>query len=301
MPERQRKACAVLIICILFFLVCSSGVVLLLILDARTANILPPDFGAQGTAQSSASDTGSGAGIQKENAISSFPGGVLLPSEDAGQDYIDETLFIGDSNTVRMYVYGLVPLENIMALEGMGIESVTGLPCVYFTGESRPCTIPQAIARVKPRRIVMTFGTNNANGTYSVESFLDLYRDAVQAIQDTYPDCDLILNAIPPVCKRRSYPDTEMETIEAFNQAILTLAEEKHLPYLNSSEALIGADGYAIPEYWVEDGLHMNRSALETLLEYVRTHAYITEDRRGDIRPRDIPDRRASPGWQKFS
>ncbi len=66
-----------------------------------------------------------------------------------------------------MFAYGLVPLENYMALEGMGIESISQAPCVYFSGETKVYTIPQAIAKVKPRRVVMTFGTNNASGQFT--------------------------------------------------------------------------------------------------------------------------------------
>ena len=61
------------------------------------------------------------------------------------QAYLDETIFVGDSNTVRMFAYGLVSLENYMALEGMGIESISQAPCVYFSGETKVYTIPRCV------------------------------------------------------------------------------------------------------------------------------------------------------------
>ena len=49
---------------------------------------------------------------------------ILAQTEDAGQSYLDETLFVGDSNAVRLYGFGLLKLENYMGKEGMGIEGV---------------------------------------------------------------------------------------------------------------------------------------------------------------------------------
>lgn len=298
-PEHQRRACVVLIVCVLFFIVSSVGVVLVLILDARAADVRAALDPTRGTSDSL--PQGGSGGVQGVREPEPFAGGILAQGTDAAQEYLDETLFIGDSNMVRMYAYGLVPLENVMAMEGMGVESVVDLPCVYYAGESKAYTIPQAVAKTNPRRIVMTFGTNDAGGAYTTETFMEVYRGAVRAIQKACPDCDLILNSIPPVCKQRSYPDTDMDTINEFNAAILALAQEWHMPYLDSAEALTGADGYAKPEYWVEDGLHMNKDALEVLLNYVRTHPYRADEERDPAPLSDSPERRLPPGWQGYS
>ena len=54
---------------------------------------------------------------------------ILPESKDAGQDYIDETLFIGDSNTARMMSYGFTTLENDIGTVSMGIQHVTSKKC----------------------------------------------------------------------------------------------------------------------------------------------------------------------------
>ena len=92
------------------------------------------------------------------------------------------------------------------------------------------------------------------------------------------------------------YPDITMETLDDFNKALEELAQELGLPFLNSSEALKGGDGYAKPDYVIGDGLHLSQAALEELLFYTRTHAYEAEDRR----PVAVkaPERKAPPAWQ---
>ncbi len=115
-----------------------------------------------------------------------FPGGALPESADAGQAYLDENDFRRGFNTVRMFAYGLVPLENYMALEGMGIESIRRGPVFISVGRQKSIPFRRPSAKVKPRRVVMTFGTNNASGQFTRESFIDAYRDAIAAIQDAF-------------------------------------------------------------------------------------------------------------------
>lgn len=57
---------------------------------------------------------------------------ILPESKDAGQDYIDETLFIGDSNTARMMSYGFTTLENDIGTVSMGIQHVTSKKCAFL-------------------------------------------------------------------------------------------------------------------------------------------------------------------------
>ena len=52
---------------------------------------------------------------------------LLAETDDAGEQYINDTLFIGDSNTVRMMNYGITSLDNTIAVVGMGIQSVKTL------------------------------------------------------------------------------------------------------------------------------------------------------------------------------
>lgn len=252
-----------LLLCAAFFFANCGSVVLLLIWDARRAPLPAP---AQDAAPSAP---------QQEDAppkAETFPGGALPRGEDAGEDYLSETVWLGDSNVVRMYLYELVPLENYMAVEGLGIEGFAEAPCVTFEGDPQTYTIAGAIALVRPRRVVMTFGTNDAKGNFTCEEFIELYGEAIAALRQAAPDCDIIVNAIPPVGAERSYPDVTMETIDAFNAALEEFCTDRQLAFLRSWEALKGEDGFARPEYVVEDGLHMSEDGLRMLMQYLREH-----------------------------
>lgn len=226
----------------------------------------------------------------------SIPIGLLEASQEAGEDYLEQTLFIGDSNTVRFYVYGLVPLENYMAQEGIGVESVKDFPCVYFQEDNQSYTIPQAVAKAKPRRIVMTFGTNDADGLFTTEEFIEEYRNAVHLIQQAYPYCDIIINSIPPIAKYTQYPKLSQKRIDAFNEALLEMATEEMLMFLDSAQALKDQNGFLKREFVVADGLHLNEAGLKTILQEVKSHPALTLDRRPETEER-APMRKVPPNF----
>ena len=219
---------------------------------------------------------------------------VLAETEDAGQEYLDETLFIGDSNTVRMMAYGHTTLSNTIGVISMGIQHVPTKKCVYFTDRSGAVTIPEAVAIMQPKRIVITFGTNNTIG-WSSDVFVSEYKVALEAITDAWPYADIIINAVPPVDKLRQNTGITMQTIDSFNQALAEMAEELGYKFLDSSEALKDEDtGFAKTDYTISDGVHLSKKGMQTLFDYVRTHSYETEDRRP--KPlKTVPGRKETP------
>ena len=80
----------------------------------------------------------------------------LLPeTADAGESYQKETLFLGDSNTVRLYANGLISLQQFCAKEGIGTHAALNEGIVTFKKDSSRYTIAEAVAKMKPRRVVI--------------------------------------------------------------------------------------------------------------------------------------------------
>ena len=213
---------------------------------------------------------------------------LLTETADAGTDYLNETLFLGDSNTVRLYNNGLISLQQFCAKEGIGTQVALSEGIVTFKKDSNHYTIPQAVAMMKPRRVVMTFGTNDTG--MEVSDFIAHYTALIQAIQQSYPYTDIIVNTVPPVPGDHSnYPHMDQAKIDDFNMALLDLCEQLGVRFLNSAEALKGSDGYGIADYYTSGDIHLKSAGLKAVLSYLRTHALQTEDRRPDTN--NIPTR----------
>lgn len=214
---------------------------------------------------------------------------ALLPeTADAGEDYQKETLFIGDSNTVRLYANGLISLQQFCAKEGIGTHAALTEGIVTFKKDNNSYTIAQAVAKMKPRRVVIMLGTND-NGM-AVEEFINNYTALVQAIQESYPYTDIIVNTVPPVpANHANYPNMDQTKIDDFNMALLSMCEQMGLKFLNTAEVLKDANGYGREDYYQSGDIHLKPAGLKALLSYLRTHAYQTDDRRPDTA--NIPKR----------
>lgn len=213
---------------------------------------------------------------------------LLTETADAGTDYLNDTLFLGDSNTVRLYNNGLISLQQFCAKEGIGTQVALNEGIVTFKKDSNHYTIPQAVAMMKPRRVVMTFGTNDTG--MEVSDFIAHYTALIQAIQQSYPYTDIIVNTVPPVpADHSNYPHMDQAKIDDFNMALLDLCEQLGVRFLNSAEALKGSDGYGIADYYTSGDIHLKSAGLKAVLNYLRTHALQTEDRRPDTN--NIPTR----------
>ena len=236
----------------------------------------------------SVADPTSGEDLSGHYQIDNASTALLTETADAGTDYLNDTLFLGDSNTVRLYNNGLISLQQFCAKEGIGTQVALSEGIVTFKKDSNHYTIPQAVAMMKPRRVVMTFGTNDTG--MEVPDFIAHYTALIQAIQQSYPYTDIIVNTVPPVpADHSNYPHMDQAKIDDFNMALLDLCEQLGVRFLNSAEALKGSDGYGIADYYTSGDIHLKSAGLKAVLNYLRTHALQTEDRRPDTN--NIPTR----------
>ena len=278
MTPMQHRAVLVCILCVLAVLL-TFGI---------TTTLLKKEEPAPSVSEPAEGPAAPGEDLSGHYQIDNASTALLTETADAGTDYLNDTLFLGDSNTVRLYNNGLISLQQFCAKEGIGTQVALNEGIVTFKKDSSHYTIPQAVAMMKPRRVVMTFGTNDTG--MEVSDFIAHYTALIQAIQQSYPYTDIIVNTVPPVpADHSNYPHMDQAKIDDFNMALLALCEQLGVRFLNSAEALKGSDGYGIADYYTSGDIHLKSAGLKAVLNYLRTHALQTEDRRPDTN--NIPTR----------
>ena len=180
----------------------------------------------------------------------------------------------------RMFDY--CSYDNAIGSVGMTAKSLASFACVQVSTSSGYITMPQAVAKLQPRRVILTFGTNDLNPGYKAADFIKNYQTGIEAIVTAYPSVDIIVNAIPPIGQQHSNQSLTQTQVDEYNKALVEMCQKKGWKFLNSAEVLKDSvTGYAKSGYVeTSDGIHLTRTAMDALFNYIRTHSYITEDDR---------------------
>lgn len=263
----QRKACLVIL-----------GCVLAVIVSFVAAWILPAKLGGGNVSYDA-----------DKYPLDTSLDAVLTQTDDAGTDYTSSTVFAGDQFAASLYSNRLITLDQSAAKDGLEVSSLLRDAFINFEGDSQSYTVPQAMAIMKPRRVVLILGSNNLDGSLASDYFVQDYQQDLKAITSAYSYCDVIVSSIPPVLKSAKDAAKTQLRIDEFNQALAVMCNENGYKFLNTAEALKASNGFAEASYFNEDGTAFNTAGANVFMNYLRNHAYQTTDNRPDTD--DIPRR----------
>ena len=232
------------------------------------------------------------ASCGKENAVSNAQSSDISTSvEDAqtmGQEYIDSFIFLGESTTYHM-------INREVLSDGKDTTQVWGTSSgtlnldttilsarIIYPETKEKMTIAEAIAKKKPKYIVLTFGLNGAVQKINKgkDYFKDCYKLLINTIKSNSPSTKIIIQSAFPVAKNMDMTNYSIDAetlnryIDKINLWSKELAEEESLFYVNSAEVLKDSDGFLLYEYQAGDGHHLTASAYEAILDYLRSHPY---------------------------
>ena len=200
---------------------------------------------------------------------------------DAGREYLDRIVFLGDSTTYGIgYYYGrgytdLCPPAQVWTPKsGTLTLSYYNIATVVYPPTGEELSIAEAVRRAKPDIMVITLGVNGVS-FMDREWFIRDYTALVEMIRAESPDTKIILNSIYPVADSYKYlGDINNTKINAANEWIEGVAAAAGCRFLYSWESV--AEGGKLPESAHNgDGLHLSGETFGKVMAYIRTHAWI--------------------------
>jgi len=203
----------------------------------------------------------------------------LHETEDAGQEYIDKIIFLGDSTTYGLRHYGMLSggedtLQVWTPASGTLTLSYQSVATIVYPDDGSEITIKEAVERKKPEIMVITLGVNGVS-FMDEASFKREYTDLVETIKSVSPGTKIILQSIFPVAASYEYLSSiNNEKILEANRWVLDVAQATGVKYLNTISVLLGEDGWLPEDYHNGDGIHLNPDSFTLVLNYIRTHAY---------------------------
>lgn len=200
----------------------------------------------------------------------------LAETPDMGQEYVERIIFVGDSTTYGYTTIGM-PYYRIWTADSHTMSIYEQSYVYVVTGKypAKYMTLREAAAYYQPDMLVITLGMRWIS-MMNEELFKSEYTDLVTGLQAASPNTKIILNSIYPVAAHldRTQLDITNEMIDETNSWVRDVAEATGVRYLDSNSCLRGENGFMVGSYAIKDGLHLNPTGLQLVLDYIRTHAY---------------------------
>ena len=203
-----------------------------------------------------------------------FEGATLKETEKAGDEYIDNIIFAGDS--MALYYVINEQISGTMLWHQISITPETALTSpIYINHQDTDKTFVQNFKIYKPDMVIMTLGTNSA-AYMSPEYFYEKYTELVKQIKEASPNTKLIIQSVPPVDKQwdSSTNGINNDKINKLNYYIGKMCEELDVKFLNSAPILKDENGQCKEGYCRDDGIHLTKAGQELLIEFAKTHMY---------------------------
>ena len=210
-----------------------------------------------------------------------LPDFFLTETADAGQDYIDRMVFIGNSITYRMATEYTIPFTQVWVCR-LGTISLGNFflnKINYYPPEDPDnpveLSLADCAARRKPEYAVITLGTHDASVTPE-DQFKSLYTQIIDTIRQASPDTKIICQSIFPVNEAAIDPSERITNpdIVTANGWVMDIAQATGSKYLNTYEVLADANGSMIADYAPWDGIHLSTAGFNAVFQYIRTHAW---------------------------
>ncbi len=215
---------------------------------------------------------------------------TLSESEDAGNAYLDQLIFFGESTTAHLSRHGGIMDTDTNRRQVWRDQSGTRIlnrriltsPIDYILpdGSVSTMTFREALLLEHPNYLVLSFGLNGiVDFANNPNRFLDTYSSLIEQIRSLSPHTNIILQSVYPVCNADAF-SVDLSTLNAdicfLNQQIRWLADQTDgVRFVDTASVLCGKDGSLLPQYDIGDGIHLTNDAYRMILLYLRTHAWV--------------------------
>lgn len=186
---------------------------------------------------------------------------ALVPASAAvGDDYFSDALFIGDSLTNGLYLYGDIRTAEYCyetSAATAGIFSVTSL---------------DSMLRSKSYgKIYILLGINEVGG--SLERYLNNYRSLLRMVRAAQPDAVIYLQTLLPTNPSMTWSPSafSVQNVTEKNRGLKRLAEEEGV-YLLDLYSVYADEKGEMPAAYCRDGVHPYEAYYKNWCDYLRTH-----------------------------
>lgn len=188
----------------------------------------------------------------------------------ADDSYFDDAVFIGDSRTEGLILYG--ELFNAHSLAYKGLTASTAFTDRYFNINGTMMSAVDALSYISFSKVYIMLGINELGWAYS-NIFIDKYAQIIDAVKSANPNAVVYVQSILPVSDEvsRTHDYISNKKINEYNELLKNMAAEKGAVYLDVAEVFKNSNG-CLPDDAAWDGIHLKKPYCEEWLEYLKQH-----------------------------
>ncbi len=192
-------------------------------------------------------------------------------------EYFYDALFIGNSRTVGLSLFGSMPKETTFyATVGMNIYDLLTSSAEIPPETGGPEQSFSSVINGKQYgKIYIMLGINDL-GTGTSESFAEYYKSVIDQIHEAQPNAIIYIQSIINISAERDAQGDAISNanINEKNALLERLANDDYIYYLNINEVLVDENGYLNADY-TSDGIHLGGSSLSIWEDYLYSHAIV--------------------------
>ena len=219
-----------------------------------------------------------------EKYVTDKPFGIQ-ESEAKTEDYFNNTVFVGDSISVKLRMYAEYMrkingsfMGNAQFLTTQGLSAGNALweltdesKHPYYNGEHM--LIQDAIAKMDVDKVYIMLGINDIP-SYSLDRYLENYQTLISLIKEQSPNVEIYIQSITPCIASRTKIPTNKE-IFTFDLALAKFCEENSYNFVDVAYAMRDENGN-LPDSYCYDadtmGLHFTNDACQKWIDFLLTH-----------------------------
>lgn len=239
--------------------------------DSNTDSNSGSDSGSSSGAVTDSSGTDGSSAPDNEPPHTTVPDTPSEPIDPV--EYYKDVLFIGDSRTAGMYIYGRIDGASYFARTSMTVNN-----CFNSTKSETGTGSLSLEAYLKKNqfgKIYILLGINEIG--YSYNWIVTRYQKLITRIQELQPNAVIVIQSNMHVTKAKSdaNPNTfNNARIDELNRRLSQLADGKRVFYLSFESIFDGADGCMNSDY-SGDGVHLKAKSYKIWKNYLLSDGMI--------------------------
>jgi len=183
------------------------------------------------------------------------------------RDFMENTIFVGDSVCRALYVYNdLLTTKQVAATGGGAARNIYDYT---FKMEDNEFTLQQAAEYYKPDIFFLWMGINDINMTEK-DVYAENLKNIAEDMLSLSPESKVVILSMSPTADYHEW--NANERIREYNAAAREMCESidgEEIYYLDIQDILSDEEGYLLPECDSGDGMHLSQMAYIRLLSYI--------------------------------